>query len=281
MLNAVIEVCRSLERPQAGRSVAELAADLGYSERHLRRRFVEVIGVTAGAYARAQRERRVRDALLAGDSVTGSIVASGYGSFSAFYDKGAPTLGMAPGRYRDGGLGERISFTTIATPLGVILVGCTSRGVCAVRLGEHVDALESELVAEFPQAHIERDDESLLEVALVVAGAVRGERDATHLPLDVAGTAFQIRVWAALRSIPLGETRTYSDIAHAIGASSSIRAVASACAANGAALTIPCHRVIRRDGTLGGYRWGVDAKVEILRNESAAASKSVKNSGIR
>ncbi len=178
-------------------------------------------------------------------------------------------LGMTPKRFRDGGRGEQIWYTTMSTPLGVVLVGCTSRGLCSVRFGESENDLEEELVREFPRATLMRDDEKLFDVALVLARAVRGETDATKLPLDVAGTAFQIRVWTALRAIPMGEVRTYSQVAESIGAKSSVRAVASACAANGVALTVPCHRVVRSDGSLSGYRWGAEKKESLLHNEGA------------
>lgn len=269
-LAAVIAVCRHLENPRDDRSAAAVAAEFGYGERHFRRRFVETVGVPVGTYARAQRARRSREALRTGDSVARAIVESSYGSFSAFYESAATTLGMSPGRYLDGGGGERITYTSLVTPLGVVLVGCTARGVCAVHLGDDETVLEATLRTEFPRADIERDDEGLLEVATLLAGAAQGTRDAVRLPLDVAGTAFQVRVWHALRSIPRGETRTYSEVAAAIGAPSAFRAVASACAANGVALVIPCHRVVRRDGSPGGYRWGATTKVALLAIEATA-----------
>jgi AraC family transcriptional regulator of adaptative response/methylated-DNA-[protein]-cysteine methyltransferase len=266
---AVIAACRRFEHLGDDESVASVAADVGLSERHLRRRFTELVGVPIGGYLRAQRADATRGALRAGQGVTDAVVESGFGSFRAFYEHGATRLGMTPGRYRDGGRGERIRYTSIDTPLGFVVAACTARGVCAVRLGPSEAALVKELGSEFPHATIERDDDGLVAVAHVLAGAVRGDDDPTVLPLDLEGTAFQIRVWEVLRSIPVGETQTYSQVAAALGEPRAVRAVASACAANGAALTVPCHRVVRRDGTLGGYRWGVATKRALLAVESS------------
>jgi AraC family transcriptional regulator of adaptative response/methylated-DNA-[protein]-cysteine methyltransferase len=196
-----------------------------------------------------------------------AIIDAGYGSTRAFYEHGAPRLGMSPGRYRDGAQGERLRYTVVETALGIVAVAATEQGVCSVKLGpDGVDLVKS-LKAEFPLATVVRDDEGLSEVASVLKAATRGEKNAAQLPLDLAGTAFQIRVWEALRAIPLGETRTYSDVAEEIGMPRAVRAVASACAANEAALAIPCHRVIRRDGSLGGYRWGIEVKEALLNAE--------------
>ncbi len=264
---AVIATCRLLERADHVESVSSIAAQLGYSERHLRRRFLEVIGVTLSSFERAQRAARVRKNLRQGDSVTEAMIGAGYGSTRAFYEHGAPRLGMTPGRYRDGASGERIRYTAIDTDLGVVAVAATTHGICSVRLGPDAVELVKDLKAEFPLATVVRDDEGLSDVAAVLKRATRGEKGASQLPLDLAGTAFQIRVWAALREIPLGETRTYSQVAVQIGQPTAVRAVASACAANEAALAIPCHRVIRRDGSLGGYRWGLDVKAALLAAE--------------
>jgi AraC family transcriptional regulator of adaptative response/methylated-DNA-[protein]-cysteine methyltransferase len=267
-LRAVIQVCRRLEADE-GESVADLASAVGYSERHLRRAFAELVGVSVGVYRRALRAPRTRDALRHAPAVTAAAMDAGYGSMRAFYEHGSRQLGMAPHRYRDGGRGERIRYTSVETPLGVVLVASTDRGVCSIQLGAEESVLTKGLFEEFPRALIERDDESLEEVAVVLAGAVRGEPGATRLPLDVEGTAFQIRVWEALRAIPAGETRTYGEIAAAIGAPRAVRAVGSACGANVVALAVPCHRVVRSDGSLGGYRWGVEKKAALLSSEHA------------
>ena len=261
---ALVAACRRFEL-DADESVVQVAREVGLSERHLRRLFTEVVGVPAGSYRRACREKRLRDALRGGSDVTTSAVESGYGSARALYD--GARLGMTPGRYRDGGRGERIRFTSIVTPLGVVVAASSSRGVCWVSVGPREADLTKALAAEYPLAVLERDDDALADVARMLSLAASGA-DASRLPLDVQGTAFQIRVWEALREIPVGETRTYSEVAAFIGEPRAVRAVASACAANVAALAIPCHRVVRRDGTLGGYRWGIDVKRSLLAAES-------------
>jgi AraC family transcriptional regulator of adaptative response/methylated-DNA-[protein]-cysteine methyltransferase len=266
---AVITVCRTLEGGDIDPDVAAVAATLGYSERHLRRRFMKLVGVSIGNYQRALRAQRARVALQAGAPVTQAVYESGYGSSRAFYEHGATRLGMSPGRYRDGGRGERIRFTSIDTPIGVVVAASTERGVCSIILGRDEVKLTKELASEFPHAIIERDDDGLAEVAAVLAGAVRGTNDATKLPVDLEGTAFQIRVWEALRDIPSGQTRSYSQVAELVGSPNAIRAVGSACARNPVALAVPCHRVVRRDGSLAGYRWGIDAKEALLNAEGA------------
>lgn len=271
---AVIEIMRELEGDSVMRSVAAMANDLGYSERHLRRRFREIVGVPMGTYARARRAERLRASLRDGAAVTEAVYDAGYGSMRAFYEHGAPTLGMTPARYRDGAAGERIAFTTFATELGWLVAARTSRGVCCVRVGDDEKALVKGLIEEFPRAVVERDDEALAGVSRVLEVATRGECDAAQLPVDLAGTAFQLRVWEALRAIPLGETRTYSEVARAIGAPRAVRAVASACAANEAAIAVPCHRVVRKDGSLGGYRWGLGVKEQLLDAERQGATEA-------
>ena len=225
-----------------------------------------------GSYLRAQQADRTRSALRGGMAVTDAVVEAGYGSSRAFYEHGATRLGMSPQRYRAGAKGERISYTTIITTIGVVLAASTNLGVCAVRIGSDETALADELRAEFPLATITRDDDAMLEVAELLAGAVRGEKEPTILPVDLTGTAFQMRVWEALRRIPTGQTRTYSELALEIGSPRAVRAVGSACAANPAALAVPCHRVVRRDGTLGGYRWGIDTKAALLTVEAVGPS---------
>ncbi len=267
---SVVAVCRWLEHPEPDRDLAAFAAGLGWSERHLRRRFSEVVGVPVGSYLRAQQADRVRAALRAGMPVADAAYEAGYGSSRAFYDHGARRLGMTPARYRSGGAGERIGYTSTVTPIGVVVAASTARGVCAVRVGSSEAALVAEVAAEFPGALVERDDGGLADIALVLAGAVRGGEDATLLPVDLRGTAFQVRVWEALRAIPGGQTRSYSEVAAGIGSPAAVRAVAGACAANPAALVVPCHRVVRQDGSLGGYRWGIVTKQALLGAEAAS-----------
>jgi AraC family transcriptional regulator of adaptative response/methylated-DNA-[protein]-cysteine methyltransferase len=276
MTNAVITTCREIERTHGECDVAVLAADLGYSEGHLRRSFRALVGVSLVSYSREHQLERVREALRDADSVTEAIFEAGYNSASAFYERGAPRLGMTPARYRDGARDEVIRYTTLETPVGVVLAASTARGICAIRLGHDEKSLVKGVFAEFPRASINRDDVGLRDVAVVLASAVRGDGGAGVLPLDLQGTAFQIRVWESLRAIPAGETRTYSDVAQQIGSPRAVRAVASACAANAVALAIPCHRVIRSDGSLGGYRWGLDVKEALLVAERVRTEASLR-----
>jgi AraC family transcriptional regulator of adaptative response/methylated-DNA-[protein]-cysteine methyltransferase len=270
-LEAVITLCRRLERDNVT-NVAATAVEVGYSERHLRRRFAEVIGVPVATYARTIRSQRVREALSSSSAVADAVYEAGFGSSRAFYEHGAPPLGMTPRRYRAGAEGERITFTSLVTPLGVVIVATTERGVCAVRIGDAEATLEQELANEFPRATLHRDDEGLRHVASVIALAVRGEGETTSLPLDLQGTTFQVRVWEALRRVPRGTTLTYSQLAESIGSPRAVRAVGSACAANPVALVVPCHRIVRRDGSLGGYRWGLEVKEALLAAEGTRPS---------
>jgi len=267
-LAAVVALCRRVEATEESLDVGAFAHDVGYSERHLRRRFREVLGVTIAQYARFQRSELARAALAAKVPVTDAIYQAGYGSSRAFYEHGATRLGMSPSTFQAGGAGEVISFTTLETPLGVVLGARTHRGVCAVRIGPDEKALIDELTLEFPHARRERDDEGLGDLALVLARAVRGEAT-DALPLDLAGTAFQIRVWQILCTVPRGTTLTYSQVAERMGEPRAVRAVGSACGANPTALLVPCHRVVRRDGSLGGYRWGLEVKAALLDLERA------------
>ena len=266
---AVIELCRRLEE-DPNTDVDDYASEVGYNARHLRRRFDSLLGVSVVDYAQAQRATRVRATLRGDATVAEAAYHAGYGSSRAFYEHAAPRLGMSPRTFRSGGAGEHITYTSRRTGLGVVLAATTARGVCAVRIGPDEGALESELTAEFPQAVIERDDEGLRELSNCIEHAARGQ-GTTALPLDLAGTAFQLKVWRALLDIPLGTTLTYAQVAERIGAPRAVRAVGSACGANPAALLVPCHRVVRRDGTLGGYRWGLEVKAALLDLESPTA----------
>ncbi len=270
VLASVVELCRRVEDGHEKFDFGAFAAERGYSERHLRRRFVEIVGVPVAAYARLARADRVRTSLRSEISITRAIADAGYGSSRAFYEHGATQLGMSPVRYRGGARGERVAFTSLLTPLGTVVAASTKRGVCAVKIGDRESALIDELHREFPLATVVRDDDELSDVANVLADAVRGGAEATALPVDLEGTAFQMRVWNALRGVPYGETRTYSQLAERVGAPRAVRAVASACAANRVALVVPCHRIIRRDGALGGYRWGLETKRALLDAERTA-----------
>jgi AraC family transcriptional regulator of adaptative response/methylated-DNA-[protein]-cysteine methyltransferase len=251
----------------------ELAAAAGLSERRLREVFRAALGVTPRAWVSARRAERLRDHLTGGGEVLGALFDAGYGSSSAAYEAAGGELGMAPGRYRTGGVGERIRWTAAPIPDGVALVAATDRGLCAVRLGTEPLALEAKLCAEFPAATITRDDVSMSEMAALVSDLALGRPrpEVSGLPLDVHATAFRRRVWEALRRIPAGETRSYGQVAAAIGAPKASRAVGAACGANPVAIVVPCHRVVAADGSLHGYAYGLARKRQLLDAETAAA----------
>lgn len=245
-----------------------LGREVGMSPHHLQRTFKKTYGLTPKEYQDILRRQRLKAGLRAGGSVTTAIHDAGYGSASRVYEKSDDRLGMSPGTYRDGGRGMSIRFAITACPLGRLLVAATERGVCAVSLGDDDASLEGSLRTEFPSADIERGLEGLEETIAVVTRYLAGEGTLDAVAADLRGTAFQERVWTALRAIPCGETRSYAQVAAAIGRPSAARAVARACAANRAALVVPCHRVIGRGGAISGYRWGVDRKRALLEQEA-------------
>jgi AraC family transcriptional regulator of adaptative response/methylated-DNA-[protein]-cysteine methyltransferase len=259
-------------------SLADLAVAVGISPAHLQRRFRACFGVSPAAYRAQRRLESLRRSLKGGSDVSAALYDAGYGSPSRVYEQGAARLGMTPARYRAGGDGERIRWSAVDTALGRALIATTQRGICMVELcpvqahGDALAALESKLRAEFPRAELQRvdagSDEFLAPRVREVADALAGKR--AQVPLDLIGTAFQKRVWDALMKIPRGQTRSYAEIADALGAPKSARAVASACAHNRVAIVVPCHRVIRGDGSLGGYRWGLPLKQLLLQRERAA-----------
>ena len=271
---AVIAVCRRLEDCEAPVNLTELARQLGWSPRHLRRVFKALTGVTPSAYARAQQADRARAALRAGAAVTEAVFDAGYGSVRAFYEHGAPRLGGAPASYRRGSPGAHVRYSVVDTALGHILVAATDTGVCAVRIGTCEEDLLAELTNEFPKALIVRHDDGLASVTAVVSALASGRascaagRSAAGIGLDLRGSAFQVEVWEALRTIEAGAVRSYAEVAAQIGRPTSARAVGSACAMNPVALLVPCHRVLRSDGTLGGYRWGTETKAALLAVEA-------------
>jgi AraC family transcriptional regulator of adaptative response/methylated-DNA-[protein]-cysteine methyltransferase len=251
----------------------ELAAAVGIPERRLREIFRERLGVTPRGWVAARRAERLRSHLAGGRDVLGALFDAGYGSSSAAYEAAGAELGMAPGRYRTGGAGERIRWTATPIPDGLALVAATDRGLCAVRLGEDPSALESELCAEFPLASVIRDDAGMADLAALVSDLAVGRPrpDVSGLALDVHATAFRRQVWEALRRIPAGETRSYGQVAASVGAPKAARAVGAACAANPIAVVVPCHRVIASDGSLHGYAYGLARKRQLLDAERAAA----------
>ena len=250
--------------------LAELASAVGLSATHLQRRFRQAFGLSPAEYRSQRRLDGLKQGLRAGQDVTRALYDAGYGSPSRVYEHGAARLGMAPLAYRRGGEGMEIRWSISETALGLALVAVNARGVCAVLLGDDADALEAELRAEFPRAQFERVDAGRDEF---LAPRVRAVADALasrsgSVPVELVGTAFQRRVWEVLMRIPPGQTRSYAELADALGMPRGARAVARACAGNRVAVLVPCHRVIRGDGSLGGYRWGLPRKQALLEAES-------------
>jgi AraC family transcriptional regulator of adaptative response/methylated-DNA-[protein]-cysteine methyltransferase len=267
----VLEICRLIREAERTPGLAELGARVRLHPHHLQRTFKRWIGLSPRQYAEAIRAERVKEGLRAGRPIASALYAAGFGSSSRLYERSDAELGMTPGRYRRGGAGERIRYAIVESAVGRLLVAATDRGICRVELGASEDALAKELAREFPQASLERDEGALagwLEPLLAYLG---GERPLGELPVDVRATAFQRRVWQALRRIPHGSTRSYRDVAKAIGAGRAVRAVAAACAANPVPFVIPCHRVVRKDGASGGYRLGAKLKRELLELERRTA----------
>ncbi len=263
----VARLCRLLEGAGDVPRLEELARRAGLSPFHTHRIFKAVTGLTPRAYARACREARLRAELETSGTVTEAIHAAGYGAGSRFYEESGALLGMTPTAYRAGGAGLSIEFAIGECSLGSILVAATPRGVCAILLGEDPEALAHDLERRFPRATIRGADPGFERTVAQVVGLVEAPQLGTSLPLDIRGTAFQRRVWEALRKIPPGATVSYTELARALGAPSAARAVATACASNALAVAIPCHRVVRVDGALAGYRWGVDRKRALLLRE--------------
>lgn len=248
-------------------TLEELGRAVGASPFHLQRSFKRVLGLSPRDYQQALRLEDTKRALAGGRRVTDAVFEAGYGSLSRFYEKAAAGLGMAAKAYRARGKGQSIAYTTFRSPLGCILLASTGRGLCSVKIGDTPDTLAKALATEFSEAQLRQDGKALAAEKAQVLAFLSGDATLGKLPLDIRGTVFQQRVWAALRQIPRGETRTYKDIATSIGAPSAVRAVGSACGANPVALVIPCHRALRTDGGLGGYAWGLERKEKLLKIE--------------
>ncbi len=248
-------------------TLEELGRAVGASPFHLQRSFKRVVGLSPRDYQQALRLEDAKRALAGGRRVTDAVFEAGYGSLSRFYEKAAAGLGMAAKAYRAKGKGQSIAYTTFHSPLGCILLASTGRGLCSVKIGDTPEALVKTLAAEFSEADLRQDGKALKTEKDQVLAFLSGDATLAKLPLDVRGTVFQQRVWSALRQIPRGETRTYKDIASAIGSPKAVRAVGSACGANPVALVIPCHRALRTDGGLGGYAWGLERKQKLLKIE--------------
>jgi AraC family transcriptional regulator of adaptative response/methylated-DNA-[protein]-cysteine methyltransferase len=260
----VREACRALDAPDAERPKLD---------GRLRRAFKRVLGITPQQYRDARRVARFKHELKRRPHVSPAVYEAGYGSSSRVYERSNAQLGMTPATYARGGAGTEIAFAVVPCSLGRLLVAATPRGVCCVSLGDHGTALEADLASEFPAAHIFKDQLTLEVAVTAILGYLDGSEPHLALPLDIRATAFQRRVWQELQKIPYGETRSYADVAKRIGRPTASRAVARACATNPAALVIPCHRVVREDGEMGGYRWGLDRK-RILIEQEAGKGKS-------
>jgi AraC family transcriptional regulator, regulatory protein of adaptative response / methylated-DNA-[protein]-cysteine methyltransferase len=272
----VKEMCEFLDSDnEAPSTLAALSSRFGVSRYHLQRTFKRAIGVTPHQYAAARRVERLKDGLRNGSDVTGALYDAGYGSSSRLYESAGTTLGMTPATYRRRGSGMRIRYTIVDSQLGRLLVGATERGVCSVKMGDCDEDLEAILLKEYPAAEIERfrDDEpgGLSHWVEALVEHIATGKPSLDLPLDIRVTAFQGRVYQALRAIANGQTRSYGDIAKEIGRPKAVRAVANACADNPVALTVPCHRIIRGNGDIGGYGGGVERKRKLLASEALAA----------
>jgi AraC family transcriptional regulator of adaptative response/methylated-DNA-[protein]-cysteine methyltransferase len=255
-------------------TLAELSSQLQVTPHRLARGFKRLTGITPREYGEARRLGRLKAGLRNSANVTEAIYDAGYGSSRAVYERAGTQLGMTPGAYRRGGAGMRIGYTIVDSPLGRLLVASTERGVCSVCLGDSDAALEKALLQEYPKAEIQRDSNRLAATLEAFEQHLAGRKPHLDLPVDVQATIFQWRVWRELARIPYGETRSYSDVARAIGKPRAVRAVANACATNRVAVVIPCHRVVRQDGSLGGYRWGLDRKGALLKQEKENSAKA-------
>ncbi len=267
----VQQVCRLVEDSEERLTLATLSKQMGVSSFHLQRTFKKIVGITPRQYAEVCRTNKFKDSVRDGQPITGAMYDAGYGSSSRLYERAAAELGMTPATYRRNGTGAVINYAVAKCDLGCLLVAATKKGICAVRLGFFETELETALRSEFSEALIKRDDEELREWVSQILENLAGRSPNLNLPLDVRATAFQRLVWEALRAIPYGSTRSYRQVAQAIGRPSAVRAVARACATNPVALVVPCHRVIREDNSLGGYRWGLERKKKLLAEERARA----------
>jgi AraC family transcriptional regulator of adaptative response/methylated-DNA-[protein]-cysteine methyltransferase len=267
----IASVCRLIEKSEEPPNLKQLAERAGWSVSHFHRLFKVMTGVTPAQYAAGQRAARVRRELHGSDTVTEAIYGAGYNSNGRFYETSDAILGMTPSNYRSGGARTQIRFAVGECSLGSILVARSERGICAILLGDDPEALVRDLRDRFPRAELMGPDAGFEQMVAKVVGFVDDPALGLELPLDIRGTAFQQRVWQALRKIPAGSTASYAEIAGRIGSPNSMRAVARACAANALAIAVPCHRVVRGDGALAGYRWGVQRKKALLEREAGSS----------
>jgi AraC family transcriptional regulator of adaptative response/methylated-DNA-[protein]-cysteine methyltransferase len=263
----ITHACLLIEQADTPPSLNELATAVGLSAFHFHRLFKATTGLTPKAYGAAHRARKVRTALAEGGSITEAFFDAGFNSNGRFYEAASGVLGMKPADFRSAGLNNRIRFAVGECSLGSILVAQSNRGICAILLGDDPDRLVQDLQRQFAKAEFIGGDAEFEQLVAQVVGFIEAPALGLELPLDIRGTAFQERVWQALRAIPVGSTASYAQIAERIGAPSAYRAVAQACGANTLAVAIPCHRVVRSDGGLSGYRWGVERKRQLLEGE--------------
>jgi AraC family transcriptional regulator of adaptative response/methylated-DNA-[protein]-cysteine methyltransferase len=269
-VEAVIRACKTLDTNDEI-SIDAVADELGLSTSHFQRTFKRIMGVSPKKYAEAKKMERFKDELRLGSDVTTAMYEAGYGSSRGLYEKASAGLGMTPATYKKGGKGMKINFVVTDCELGKLLVARTSRGVCSVTFGDSSPELEDALRKEFPHAEIAEPaekDGGLKKAVDAILAYLSGKNHRLVLPLDLKATAFQLQVWEFLQKIPYGETRSYSDVAEALGDKKKVRAVAQACARNRVAMVIPCHRVVASSGELAGYRWGLERKKRLLENES-------------
>ncbi len=275
-LALVQAVCRAIdEHAERPPTLKDLGQQFGLSPYHLQRTFKRIVGVTPKQYAIAQRAERLKRHLKEKPTVTEAIYEAGYPSSSSAYGETSGQLGMTPVAYRRGGSETAITYTIVPCPLGHLLVAATQHGLCAVRLGNSEQELAATLVGEFPAAQMQQDEDGLAPWVASIQDYLHGAQPHLDLPLDVRATAFQRRVWQALQAIPYGSTRSYSQVAAAIGQPTAARAVARACATNPVAMVVPCHRVVREDGSLSGYRWGLERKEALLALEAQQANLAI------
>jgi AraC family transcriptional regulator of adaptative response/methylated-DNA-[protein]-cysteine methyltransferase len=274
------QVCRYIETHlDAPLQLVDLSQQFHMSPYHLQRTFKRIKSVTPRQYVESCRLGEFKARLHEGETVTGAIYDAGYQSSSSVYERTSVQLGMTPKAYRKGGWGMQIGYTVVESPLGYVLVAATERGVAAVRFGDSEQALEADLVREYPKAELTREDEQLHPWVTLLLHSLQGQPSAQQVPLDVQASTFQWKVWKALRAIPIGQTRSYQEIAQAIGQPTAARAVAQACATNPVAVLIPCHRVVRNNGQLGGYHWGVARKQQLLASEHASPTAHSSSAG--
>lgn len=268
-LDAVQHICRWIESHLEDTLTLEsISKEMGLSSFHLQRTFKRFMGITPRQYADAFRLRKFKTTLKAGQSVTNALYEAGYGSNSRLYERASSQLGMTPSVYKKGGKGIHIHYSISSTSIGKVLIGATDRGICSIRFGNSVEKLQSELQKEYPEAKITKGSTRLQEWTAFILRYLKGWQKELILPLDIQATTFQWKVWKALQTIPYGTTLSYKQVAKSIGRPSAARAVARACATNPVALVIPCHRVVREDGNLGGYRWGLHRKDALLKQEA-------------